>query len=149
MILKKSSFFLLLAVLYCSPFLIYKIAWIIRSERTMGLMSFRGKSQTGALEHHYSVIGFEANGDTIWFNGNDNIFFREGEKIPVRYLKSNPNDARLDIFPSMWGDTLVYGIIPLSILLVLFVHPHIFPRGTRFRLSRTRPFVEVMPPVTA
>ena len=149
MILKKSSFFLLLSGLYFSPFLIYKVLWIIRSERTTALMSFHGKSQTGALEHHYSAIGFEAGGDTIWFNGNDNIFFKEGEKIPVRYLKSNPNEARLDIFSSMWGDTLVYGVIPLSILVVLFLHPHIFPRGTRVRLSRARPFVRAIPPVTA
>lgn len=139
----KHAFFGLLTLLCFAPFLIYKWAWIAGSERTMGTMGFRGKSYTGQLEHHYSVISFEAGGDTVWFNGNDNIFFKEGEKVPVRYQRDHPSEARLDIFPSMWGDTLVYGGIPVAILLMLYLHPHIFPWGCRFRLQAKRPFVSV------
>jgi hypothetical protein len=144
MILRKHTFFLLLFVITFAPFLIYKLVWIAHSERTMGVMGFVGKSYTGQIQHYYSVISFQANNDTIWFNGNDNIFFKEGELVPVRYQKHQPSEARVDIFPSMWGDTLVYGGIPVLILLVLYLHPHIFPRNTRFRFSSRKPFIHLI-----
>jgi len=146
MLFSKNSFFLLLFVITFSPFLVYKLIWIARSEKVNGVMGFIGKSYTGQLVHNYSVISFQVGKDTIWFNGNDNIFFKKGEAVPVRYQKSDPNEVRLNIFPSMWGDTIVYGGIPVAILLLLFLHPHIFPRRTKFRLSGKKPFVQVVPP---
>lgn len=144
MLIRKNTLFLLLFVITFAPFLVYKLLWIVRSEKTNAILSFRGKSYTGQLIHHYTVIGFMAGKDTFWFNGNDNIFYKAGETIPVRYQKNNPQDARLNIFPSIWGDTLVYGGIPVLILLVLFLHPHIFPRSTLFRLSGKKPFIQVL-----
>lgn len=146
MLLSKNKFFLLLFVIAFGPFLVYKLVWIARSEKVNGVMGFVGKSYTGQLVHNYSVVSFQVGKDTIWMNGNDNIFFKKGEAVPIRYQKHNPNDARLDIFPSIWGDTLVYGGIPVIILLLLFLHPHIFHRHTRFRLSRKKPLVQAIPP---
>lgn len=146
MLLNKNKFFLLLFVMAFGPFLAYKLVWIARSEKVNGVMGFVGKSYTGQLIHYYSVISFQAGKDTIWMNGNDNIFFKKGEAVPIRYQKNDPQDARLDIFPSMWGDTIVYGGIPVAILLLLYLHPHIFPRRTKFRLSGKRPFLQVIPP---
>lgn len=145
MLLSKNKFFLLLFLITFSPFLIYKLVWIARSEKVNGVMGFVGKSYTGQIGHSYSVVSFQVGKDTIWMNGNDNIFFKKGSAVPIRYQKHDPNDARLNIFPSMWGDTLVYGGIPVAILLLLFLHPHIFPRRTKFRLSGKRPFVQAIP----
>jgi hypothetical protein len=36
--------------------------------------------------------------DTIWFNGRNDIIFNEGERVPVRYQKSDPADAKLNVF---------------------------------------------------
>jgi hypothetical protein len=144
MIIRKSTLFLFLFTIVFGPFLIYKLLWIARSEKTNGIMGFAGKSYTGTLAHTYAVISFRVGKDTIWFNGNDNILYQEGETVPVRYQKHNPYEARIDIFPSMWGDTLVYGGGPVLVLLVLFLHPHVFPRGSKFRLSLKKPFIQLL-----
>jgi len=106
-------------------------------------MGFIGKSYAGTYVHNYSNIRFMVDKDTIWFNGNDNIFFKEGEIVPVRYPKSNPYAARIDTFAAIWGDTVVYGGIPVLILLALFLHPAVIPRQSRIRLSTKKPFIEI------
>lgn len=143
MTLNKFSFFLLLLCIVTAPFLVYKITWLVRSVKVNGEMGFIGKSYGGAYVHVYSNIHFMAGKDTIWFNGNDNIFFKEGETVPVRYPKSNPYEARIDTFAAIWGDTVVYGGIPVIILLALFLHPAVIPRGSRVRLSTKKPWIEI------
>src|SRR5262247_1442161 len=107
MTLSKNKFFLLLFAIVVAPFLIYKIAWLAGSRSANGTMGFIGKEYSGQIVHVYSVIRFPAGGDTVWFNGNDNIFFTPGERVPVRYAIDNPKDARIDFFVSVWGDTVV------------------------------------------
>ena len=146
MIIRKTTLFLFLFSIVITPFLVHKLLWIVRSAKADGTMGFVGKSYTGTLVHFYAVISFRVGKDTIWFNGNDNILYKEGETVPVRYQKKNPYEARINIFPSMWGDTLVYGGAPVLVLLMLFLHPQIFPRQSRFRLSGKKPFIHLVAP---
>jgi len=140
-IIRKVPFFLLLIAAIVIPFMTYKIKWLAGSVPCQGIMQFKGKSITGALEHSYSVISYVVGRDTLWFNGNDNVFFTEGAAVPVRYQKSNPEDARVNIFTSIWGDTLVYGGIPVVILLMLFLHPQVVPWGSSIKIVRKSPFL--------
>jgi len=42
-----------------------------------------------------------------------------GQKIPIRYIRDNPNSFRLDTVLGMWGSgviTLLYGLVPFLIL---------------------------------
>ena len=144
MLLSKTSFFIILLTLIATPFLLYKVIWLARSTKTNGTMSFNGKSITGQIMHRYSVILFMAGNDSIWFNGNDNLLFKEGETVPVRYISSHPSEARINIFSAIWGDTVVYGGIPVLILLVIFLHPQIIPRQSKIKLATKRPFIEVI-----
>ena len=107
-------------------------------------MGFVGKSQTGQLVHRYSVISFKVGNNTIWFNGNDNIFFKAGEPVPVRYQRDHPQEARIDMFAPIWGDTLVYGGIPVLILIVVFLDPKIIPLRSKVKLSARKPFVKIL-----
>ena len=141
--LSKFSFFLLLLCIVTAPFLLYKITWLARSVKVNGEMGFIGKSYGGSYVHNYSNIHFKAGKDTIWFKGNDNIFYKEGEMVPVRYPKSNPYEAKIDTFAAIWGDTVVYGGIPVIILLALFLHPAVIPRGSRVQLSTKKPWIEI------
>ena len=143
MTLSKSLFFLLLLCIVTIPFLIYKISWLARSVKVNGEMGFVGKNYAGSYVHVYSNIRFMADKDTIWFKGNDNMFFKEGETVPVRYIRSNPHEARINTFAAIWGDTVVYGGIPVIILLALFLHPAIIPRRSRIRLSTKKPILEI------
>ena len=144
MVLNRISFFFVLFFIVASPFLIHKFIWLARSEKTMGTMGFVGKSQTGQLVHRYAVISFRIGNDTIWFDGNDNILFKEGEAVPVRYQRQNPKEARIDVFAAMWGDTLVYGGIPILILIVVFLDPRIIPFGSKVRISLRKPYISIL-----
>ena len=104
-------------------------------------MSFVGKRYSGQMVYTYSVVWFLAGRDTVWFNGKNYILYKEGEQVPVRYQRSKPKDARLNVFIAIWGDTLIYGGIPFLILLVIAVHPQIVPYGSKIILSRQKPFV--------
>src|SRR2546423_7554823 len=135
MIMRRTTFFFSLIIIVITPFLLYKILWLLHSEKTIGRTGFVGKSYTGQIAHVYSVIRFMAGHDTIWFNSNDNILYQPGQIVPVRYQSAHPSEARVNIFVSIWGDTVVYGGIPVLILLVMFLHPELVPRRSRLRLQ--------------
>ena len=144
MTIRRNYFFLLLFSVLIVPFMAHKIIWLARSEKTNGTMSFIGKTFSGQMDHVYSVIWFMHGKDTIWFNGRNNIFFEEGEAVPIRYQRSHPADAKLDVFLAIWGDTLVYGGIPVLIVFAIFIHPEIIPYRRRLRLLFKKPFIEVI-----
>ncbi len=138
----KLRLFLLLALLCSGPFVGHKLLWLLHSRRTFGVYSFRGLGYAGdQVSLDYSICWFPLGKDTIWFNGVGNLPFREGTAIPIRYEVDDPGDARIDIFFSIWGDTIVYGGIPLFILLMIYVHPKVIPRGHRVRVVWRRPFL--------
>lgn len=140
----RTNFFLILVSLVIIPILSHKIVWLAGSEKTNGTMSFVGKTYAGQMVYTYSVVWFMAGKDTVWFNGRNEIIFREGEKVPVRYQKKNPADAKLNVFLGIWGDTAIYGGIPVLILLVIFLHPLIIPYRSRILLKTTKPFVMIV-----
>ena len=126
------------------PFVIAKIAWLIGSEKTNGTMSFVGKTYAGQMVYTYSVIWFMVGKDTVWFNGRNDIIFKEGEKVPVRYQRTDPVNAKLNVFLAIWGDTLIYGGIPVLILLVIFLHPMIIPYRSQILLKTKKPFILIV-----
>jgi hypothetical protein len=69
----------------------------------------------------------------------------------VRYSRFDPSDARLDLPVCIWGDTLVYLLLPLGIWLVLFLTPNRFdplvPWGSKVQLRWRWPWVRVIRPV--
>lgn len=146
MTISRNKFLISLFFIILSPFLIQKIIWLARSEATTGTMGFTGKTYAGQIIKVYSVISFVAGGDTVWFNGNDNVLYKEGEPVPVRYQRNHPADARINIFGSIWGDTIVYAGIPLIILLIVFIHPAIIPRKAYFIFNSRKPFLHVQNP---
>ncbi|HEY4335156.1 MAG TPA: DUF3592 domain-containing protein [Puia sp.] len=138
----KVRFFLLLTLLCAGPFLGYKLWWLGHSRLTFGYYSFRGMGEAGdQVPLDYSVCWYPLGKDTIWFNGTGNLPFREGDAIPVRYQPNDPWDVRIDVFPAIWGDTLVYGGIPLFALLLMALHPRVVPRGRGVRVRWRRPFL--------
>lgn len=138
----KTRLFLLLALLCASPFVLYKIDWLLHSSRAMGVYSYKGLGFAGdQMPLDYSVCWFPLGHDTIWFNGAGNLGFHEGDPIPVRYPPDEPWNARIDVFPAIWGDTIVYGGIPLFALLLMYIHPKVLPRGRKVRVVWRRPFL--------
>ncbi len=116
----------------------------MNSKTVMGTMGFVGKEYSGQIVHVYSVIKFPCKGETIWFNGNDNIIFKPGEAVPVRYSANNPHNARIDCFTSVWGDTVVYGGLPALVILFAYIHPIIVPRKSKLVLSRKKPYLKLV-----
>jgi hypothetical protein len=91
----------------------------------------------------YSVIKFQVNGNTVWFNGDDNIIYKPGETVPVRYPDDNPKGARINDFVNVWGDTVVFGGLPALVIFFVYIHPLIVPRRSKLRLGWKKPFLQV------
>ena len=144
MILNRLSFFSILLGIIAFPFLLHKFIWLAGSEKTTGTMGFVGQSQTGQLVHNYAVVIFKIGNDTVGFNGNDNILFNKGEAVPVRYQRDNPKEARIDVFAAIWGDTLVYGGIPVLILVLVFLDPKIIPMKAKVKITARKPFIRIL-----
>lgn len=141
MIFRKTTFFLLLFAILVLPFFAWKIIWLAGAAKTNGVIQFRSKGITTSLDGSYLVVSFVANKDTVWFHGRDRGSFTEGEITPVIYQRNNPEDARLNDFASVWGDTLIYSGIPFVILLMLFLQPAIVPWRSRIRIVRHSPYL--------
>ena len=144
MLVSRNALFSVLFIIVAAPFLIPKMIWLSRSEKTDGIMRFVGKSYTGQLVHLYSEISFIAGRDTIWFDSEDNTIYKTGEIVPVLYQKNNPSDAKANIFSNIWNDTVIYGAGPLIILLLIFFHPKGIPKHFKFYISGRKPFLKIV-----
>lgn len=141
MILNRNIFFFILLLIFVGPFVIYKIAWLSTSVKTTGVMWFIGHTleDQGNITSH-PVIKFKVANDSLYYNNNVNIDFKAGEKIPIRYQKNNPRDAKANTFAGIWGDTMVYISFPFLVLMVLFLIPDrmdpIIPRKSKIILGK-------------
>ena len=113
----------------------------MNSKRTNGRMWFTGHTLELKLISSHAVIVFKTGKDSIIFNGRLEPDVKEGSIIPVRYQVSNPRDARIDSFASIWGDTIVLALYPILALLVIllttiFIEP-IIPRQLRLTIPRS------------
>ena len=151
MILSRNIFFLLLLVLFTSPFIISKLVWLSNSTATTGKVWFIGKTITlnGAISSH-NVILFTVGKDSINFEAPINIPFKEGDPIPVRYASDDTSDAKINTFIRVWGDTLIYCLWPALVLLVIYLIPPsldpIIPRRSKIFLNRKN-IIKILPPV--
>ena len=138
MILTRNSFFLMLFTLFILPLPLYKLIWVVTSKRTVGTMYFTGHGNLGSVLgiSTYPVVWFRSGNDTIFFNGNVNISLTEGQQVSVRYQRNDPVDAKLNMFSSIWGDTLAYDLAPVLIFLVIFFHADLVPKNAKVVLGR-------------
>jgi hypothetical protein len=140
----KTSFITLLAIFFVSPFVIYKIIWIVLAKPATGTMCFLGKSLNGQFSSEYPVIKYTSTGkDTVFFNGAEGVQLIPGEQVPIRYYMNNLSGARVNSFQGMWVDTIIYAGIPLVILLIIFFHPDIIPKRSTIVIGK-RPFIKLM-----
>ncbi|RYZ32020.1 MAG: hypothetical protein EOP49_38135 [Sphingobacteriales bacterium] len=146
MVIRRSIFFLLVSAVVVLPPLTAKLIWLSKTQTTTGVMSFEGMGQAlDALRSTYSVFYFKHNNDTTWFNSSSNYKYKQGDIVPVRYVSSDPTDARLNTFTGIWLGTLLTGGIPLLILIVIFLNRYIVPYNADLRLERHRPYLFVQP----
>jgi hypothetical protein len=142
MVFSKLRLFLLLGLLAVGPIMSFKFWWVLHSSRAKGVYSFAGHGEAGEqVRLDYSICWYLHGKDTIWFNGEGNLPFHEGDSIPVRYRVDDPGDVRIDIFNVIWGSTIVYAGIPVFMLLAMYLHPKVVPRGRRVRVVWRRPFL--------
>jgi hypothetical protein len=142
MILHRTTFFLALFGILLIPLLVPRMLWLLHAEKTMGIMAFETRGTAGdQLPLTYSLIYFIHGKDTVWFNGLPGLGLKTGQLVPVCYQPGNPADAKVDHFIALWGDILVYGGIPLLMLVIIFLHPDVIQRRSRVRLTRKPPFI--------
>jgi hypothetical protein len=152
MLMSRARFFVLLFLLLPGPFVAPKLFWFFCSRRAIGKVYFTG----GVLDpiqgtSKYLVVRFPLGKDTIEFQSN--VYFRwpEDTAVMVRYSRFDPYNARLDVPVCIWGDTLVFMLLPFGIWLVLFLTPNRFdpliPWGASVQLRLRRPFIRAIPPV--
>lgn len=147
MTIHRTIFFLALSVIFLIFIAGRKVIWFLQSEKTTGIFSFEERGN--ALEQlriTNSIIYFKHGKDTVWFNGPAGLGLSEGAAIPVRYNPANTADAKVDTFYGIWGGTVIYSSLPLLVLLVLVLHPHIIPYRSRILLTRKKPFIQVVHP---
>jgi hypothetical protein len=111
-------------------------------------MCFTGHSWDGNWINSHPVIKFKASGKTIYFNNNVELDVKDGERVPVRYRKDDPTDAKVVTLAGIWGDTFVYALFPMLLCVVLFVMPDRFdpviPKRSRVRIG-LHPFIKIIP----
>jgi hypothetical protein len=117
----------------------------MNSRSTVGTLEFIGHGNLGSAlgMSTYPVIMFVVGSDTFHFNGAVNPELRRGQQISVRYLKQDPDDAKINSLLSLWGDTLAYSLGPLLVFLGLFLTPDIVPLKSKVKIGRW-PLVQVL-----
>jgi hypothetical protein len=144
MILTRAGFFFLLLGVLVFPVFLYNIIWLAVAEKAVGVVRFDGKAYTGQFVNNYSVISFSNGKDTTWFNTTDGVLLKKGRKVPVYYMRKDPNNAKVGIFIEIWGPGIGYGTVPVLVLLLAFLHPNLVPRRVGFKPVAKKPFVEIV-----
>ena len=148
MVVGRNGFFLLLLLLCVAPFYGYKVCWLCKSRPATGVVGFIGHTLElhGDISEHL-VILFRVGKDSVWFNADIHLG-AVGAKIPVRYQRNDPSDARVDKPLAIWGDTVVNSLLPIGVLLILFLTPNRFdpliPWRCKVVIGR-RPFIQTIP----
>jgi hypothetical protein len=93
----------------------------MNSEKTNGRMWFKGYTMELQSITSHAVITFKIGKDSIVFNGRLEPNLKVGDIVPVRYPVANPQNARIDSFVSIWGDTIVFALFPCLALLVIWL----------------------------
>jgi hypothetical protein len=150
MVFTKFQFFILLFAILIGPLLIYKLIWLANSKKTYGSIYFMGHDLelNGSVSSHL-VILFKIGKDTFTFNTLSDLPFKNNEPVPVRYQKNDPSDAKVNLPDRIWGDTLVYSIAPVLLLLVLFLTPDRFDPllpGKSKILIGGKPWIKIISP---
>jgi hypothetical protein len=146
MVIRRNLFFLWLFLIYTTVVVSKKLIWLSGTETTTGIFAFQGGGNAlDQFPERSSFIYFGYRNDTLWFKAPGGLGLPKGAPIPVRFRKSDPEDARIDSFRSIWLPTVVYGALPLLLLLVTFLHPEIVPWRSRIVLIPRKPFIKVIP----
>lgn len=146
----RNQFFLFLFLLVALPFLGERFLWLTRSKKAQGVMAFISHGEIGSTMGMttYSVIDFAANNQRYSVKSKLNLDLKEGQTIPIRYQPSNPEDALVDDFYSIWMWTIAYSAFPLLIIIGIYLIPDKldspFPRSRRLVVGG-KPFFRLIP----
>jgi hypothetical protein len=145
MVIPRTKFFLALFLLLFAPLVLYKVIWLMQSQKVNGIFAFEGQGNAlDQMRFPFSEIYFINENDTVWFKGPGGLHLKPGDVVPLRYLSSNPSNAKIDNFKALWGATVIYGGIPFLVLFVIFLHPEIVPYRSNVELTRRKPFLRVV-----
>jgi hypothetical protein len=145
MVIRRNRFFLLLFLAYITAVAGNKLVWLIGTKTTTGIFAFQGRGNAlDQFPESSSFIYFVYQNDTVWFKARGWLGLPENSTVPVRFLKSDPADAKIDNFRGIWLSTIIYGSLPLLVLLVAFAHPEIVPWRSRVVLIPRKPFIKVI-----
>jgi len=121
---------------------------LCHSEKAVGRGWFMGHTleMQGNITQHL-VIHFKAGKDSVFFNASDNLGFKVGDLVPLRYDKAHPTDARVNTTFGLWMDVLINSLLPELVLLILFITPDRFdpliPWKARIRIG-IKPFIKII-----
>jgi hypothetical protein len=146
MILRRTTFFIILFLLIVFPFFAIRLQWLLTAEKAIGEIEFIGHGDLGSSlgMTTYPVIRFVAGKDTAHVHGRFKNEMVPGQKISMRYQPDDLSDARIDNFENLWGDMIVYALAPFFIFVVLIVHRKVFPYRSRIRIGRGHPFIALV-----
>jgi hypothetical protein len=143
MLFSKNAFFFLLLLLLLTPFLLPNIIWLLRSQKTTGLVEGIGTPSGVTLGRStYAYVSFAVGKDTFYFQGKDNDY-KQGDVVPLRYQVKDPEDAKVASFYSIWGNTIAYCGVPLIFWIICFFGKDIVPKGSGVRVG-SKPFFKVV-----
>jgi hypothetical protein len=149
MVIRRTTFFLLLALVYIAMVVVPKLVWLSGSKKTMGTFAFQGGGNAlDQFPDRSSFIYFIYSNDTVWFKAPGRLDLPRNSPVRVRFRENDPKAAKIDNFRNIWLPTLVYGSLPLLVLLVTFVHPAIVPYRSRIVLIPRKPFIKVISWIT-
>jgi hypothetical protein len=90
MVLGRNAFFMLIFFVLACPFVVYKVVWISRSQKTMGRVLFRGRRiEVQGTSDHW-VIKYRCGNDSLFFDTEDDLDMVKGALVSVRYQKNRP-----------------------------------------------------------
>ena len=145
MIVKRHVFFMVLLLLVITPYFATRLLWVISAKEVKGKVAFTGKDISAQIPRSYSVVRFSSNGnDTLFVNSTDGEILEEGETIQVLYYASNPKNASVGTFMSLWLDVTVYGIVMFLIIAIVFFHPEIVPYRSDIQLQWKKPVLKIV-----
>lgn len=150
MILSRNQFFLLLFALSMGVCFGYRVVWFATAKRATGVMHFVGHTLElqGNISAH-AVIRYKAGKDSAFFNAAMNEELKPGQHVPVLYHESDPEDAQVDAFIGLWGQSMIFTIFPILVLMILFVTPDrldpVIPQKCKVLLFKEKKLVRIVP----
>ena len=143
MILSKLKAYLFFVYCFICLVFFYQSVWLFSDVVNSQVIGFTVENRR-PKEIELVYVKYQVNGKSYTRSFMKGDLAYRSKNVEIRYLKFLPGIARVNSFLGFWGFAIITSVVYFSIITIIFLRKDIVPNGSKFQLSKHKPFVKLI-----